>query len=307
MSITDYSQPPHHMNARECLIFLCFIIILVSPVAAMAYDKIAVCVSILPQKYFVQQIGQDRVDIQVMVQPGASPATYEPKPRQMVAFSKARAYFSIGVPFEYAWLQKIAATNPKMLMVQTDAGIEKIPLSAQLPGKAHHHKEGHGERGLDPHIWLSPTLVKTQADSILTTMQRIDPSNASEYQRNYERFISRLEALDAELKSMFAEQRGLQFMVFHPSWGYFAHAYGLKQIPIEIEGKNPKPAQLKRLVQHAREKGIRVIFAQPQFSSKSADLVARLIGGKVIFADPLAEDWLASLRKVAREFREALK
>ena len=96
-------------------------------------------------------------------------------------------------------------------------------------------------------------------------------------------------------------------MVFHPSWGYFAHAYRLKQVPIEIEGKEPKPAQLKELIQHARENGIKVVFVQPQFSSQSAEVVAREIGGQVAFVDPLAEDWMANLRQVADKFQAALK
>jgi zinc transport system substrate-binding protein len=113
--------------------------------------------------------------------------------------------------------------------------------------------------------------------------------------------------MDADLKKTFAGKKGLQFMVFHPAWGYFADTYGLKQVPIEIEGKDPKPAQLKALIQHAREDGIKVIFVQPQFSSQSAELVAREIGGQVAFANPLAEDWMANLREVADKFESALK
>jgi zinc transport system substrate-binding protein len=109
------------------------------------------------------------------------------------------------------------------------------------------------------------------------------------------------------LKKTFAGQKGLQFMVFHPAWGYFAHAYGLKQVPIEIEGKDPKPAQLQKLIQHARENGIKVVFVQPQFSTESAELVAREIGGQVAFANPLAENWMANLRQVADKFQAALK
>jgi zinc transport system substrate-binding protein len=113
--------------------------------------------------------------------------------------------------------------------------------------------------------------------------------------------------LDADLKKIFAGKRGLQFMVFHPAWGYFANAYGLKQVPIEIKGKNPKPAQLKDLIEHDRKNGVRVVFVQPQFSTKSAELVAREIGDQVAFADPLAEDWIANMREIAGTFHEALK
>mgnify|MGYP001576780758 CR=1 FL=1 len=308
-----------------------------------AAEKLPVFVSIIPQKYFVQQIGKELVDVQPMVLPGASPATYEPKPRQMADISKTKIYFAIGVPFENAWLEKIAAANADMRVVHTDHDIEKLAMEAHHhhddPAEEHHegehhdaehhdaehhgadhdeekrdhhaeggHKEDHHEHaGLDPHIWLSPPLVKTQARTILTALQEADPANRSAYEANFKAFVAKIDQLDGDLKKTFAGKEGLQFMVFHPAWGYFAHAYGLKQVPIEIEGKDPKPAQLQELIQHAREDGVKVIFVQPQFSTKSAQLIAREIGGQVAFANPLAEDWMANLRDVADKFQQALK
>ena len=287
-----------------------------------AAGKPAVFVSIIPQKYFVQQIGKNLVDIQVMVQPGASPASYEPKPRQMAAIAKTLIYFSIGVPFENVWLNKIASSNPNMMVVQTDHGIQKIPMADY-----HHHrgaadhremdrhaenKHGQAENQrdpgiLDPHIWLSPPLVMIQARTILVALQKVDPVHRSDYEANFKAFISEITKLDAELKNIFSSRQGLQFMVFHPAWGYFADTYGLKQIPVEIEGKNPKPAQLKELIKFASRNEINVIFVQPQFSAKSAEVIARGIGGQVVFADPLAEEWSVNLRKVAREIKAALR
>jgi zinc transport system substrate-binding protein len=283
--------------------------LLISSANAQAGKKLAVFVSIPPQKYFVQQIGKERVDVQVMVQPGASPATYEPKPGQMVALSKTPIYFAIGVPFEKNWLKKIAAANPNMRVVHTDDGIQKIPMSAHRHEAEQHpekdHREQHGEP--DPHIWLSPTLVMIQARTIRDALQEIDPAHRSGYAINFKTFASSLADLDAELRKTFADQQGLQFMVFHPSWGYFAHTYGLKQVAVEIEGKDPKPAQLKKLIEHAKENDIKIIFVQPQFSSKSAKLVAKEIGGQVAVVDPLAQDWSGNLREVARKFKEVLQ
>jgi len=319
------------------------IIVLVFAKTGFAEPKIPIFVSIVPQKYFVQQIGQDLVDVQAMVQPGASPATYEPKPKQMADLSKTKIYFAIGVPFENVWLEKIAATNLDMRVVHTNHGIEKLAMAAHNHhddldegehhgGATHDHGEGehHGEEkhdhesdqhhgeavhdedhhehaGLDPHIWLSPPLVKIQARAILAALQEVDPEHGSAYKANFDAFLAQIDKLDAGLKTTFAGKTGLQFMVFHPAWGYFAQAYGLKQVPIEIEGKDPKPAQLKELIAHARENGIKVVFVQPQFSTKSAELVAREIGGQVAFADPLAEDWMGNLRGVADKFQAALK
>lgn len=297
------------------------------PGICIAAEKVPVFVSIVPQKYFVQQIGKELVDAQVMVQPGANPATYEPKPKQMADLSKTKVYFAIGVPFENVWLEKIAATNPNMRVVHTDHGIEKLAMAAHHhddPAGEHHegdlnhekgehhseaeHDEDHHEHaGLDPHIWLSPPLVKIQARTILAALQRVDPAHRSVYEANFKTFAAKIEQLDADLKKTFAGKTGLQFIVFHPAWGYFAHAYGLKQVPIEIEGKDPKPAQLMELIRHARENGIKVVFVQPQFSTKSANIVAREIGGQVAFANPMAEDWMANLRQVADKFQAALK
>lgn len=282
-----------------------------------AADRISVFVSIVPQKYFVQQIGKDLVTVQAMVQPGASPATYEPKPRQMSELLKAEAYFAVGVPFENIWLKKIAAANPKMKVIHTEQGIEKIHMASgrhddrqgalHTQDGQHHHGDEHAQKGLDPHIWLSPPLVKIQARTILSALQKIDPAHGDVYEANYRKFVIDIDGLDSRLRQTLAGRRGLRFIVSHPSWGYFAHAYGLVQVPIEIEGKDPKPAQLKALIELAREAGIKVVFVQPQFSIRSARLVAGEIGGQVIFADPLAEDWKANLQAVADKFAAALK
>ena len=171
-----------------------------------------------------------------------------------------------------------------------------------------HAKAENQPQGIpDPHIWLSPPLVKIQARHILRALEEVDPTHRAVYQSNYRKFIRELETLDTELKAIFAGEKGLRFMVFHPSWGYFARAYGLEQVPIEIEGKTPGPAQLKELIAHARAYDIKVIFAQPQFSAKSAGLIAREIDGQVVFADPLAPDWKDNLREVAVKFKKALR
>jgi zinc transport system substrate-binding protein len=240
----------------------------------------------------------------------------------MAAIAKTHIYFSIGVPFENVWLNKIASSNPNMMVVQTDHGIRKTPMADHHHhrGKAahqetdQHHENENGQDEdrrnlgiLDPHIWLSPPLAMIQARTILVALQKVDPDHRSDYEANCKAFISEISKLDAELKNIFSGKHGLQFMVFHPAWGYFADTYGLKQVPVEIEGKNPKPAQLKELIEYANQNDISVIFVQPQFSAKSAEVIAGGIGGQVVFADPLAEDWSINLRKVARAIKAALR
>jgi zinc transport system substrate-binding protein len=241
----------------------------------------------------------------------------------MTDLVKTKLYFAIGVSFENVWLSKIAAANPKMKIVHTDQGIEKLPMAshhhhedeeedhdAEEPGHsvADNNSESHDETaGLDPHIWLSPPLVKIQVQTIRDALIEADSAHKNDYEANFRQFAGSLDQLDTDLKNIFSGKEGLQFMVFHPAWGYFAHAYGLTQVPVEMEGKEPKPAQLTELIRHAREKNIRVIFVQPQFSSKSAEMIAKEIGGRVAVADPLAESWMENLRTLAESFKSALR
>lgn len=282
--------------------------------AVHADEPLQVTVSIPPQKYFVEKIGGQQVAVTVMVEPGAEPHVYDPKPQQMASLAKSKVYFAAGVPFEDAWLQKFAAANPNMPIVHTETGIAKLPMKAheehagatRPPQTPHDEEHPHGV--LDPHIWLSPPLVMIQARTMLEAFLKIDPAHKDLYEANYRKFMEEVVALDLDLLTLFGAVRGnKEFMVFHPAWGYFAEAYGLQQTPVEIEGKEPKAADLKRLIEHAREREIKVIFVQPQFSATSARVIAEAIGGQIIAADPMAYDWAKNLREVAEKFQAALK
>jgi len=284
------------------------------PLQPALSGPLKVFVSIVPQEYFVRRIGNNLVDVAVMVKPGDSPAVYEPKPEQMKALAGAAAYFSIGVPFENVWLKRIAVANPGMMIVATDKGVVKRTMETHAHSEPDPGKPGQGsappEHNVikDPHIWLSPPLVKIQGQNILAALQKLDPAHADVYRSNYEKFALRLDNLHRELTALFAGLSGpARFMIFHPSWGYFADTYGLEQIPIEIEGKEPKPRELERLTRLAREHDIKVVFVQPQFSTKSASAMAAAIGGRVVYADPLAANWEENIISAARTFKAALK
>ena len=290
-----------------------FVLLLLLWSSANASETLGVFVSILPQKYFVEKIGGDRVDVSVMVKPGSSPAIYEPKPRQMADLTFAKIYFAVGVPFEQVWLEKIAGANPAMRVVHTDAGIEKNPMEAHHPHDEKQveqdpvHSADHDHQNLDPHIWLSPPLVKRQANTILEALLQVDPDHRTGYERRYKEFVRELDELHLHLKSLFNGKEDLEFMVFHPSWGYFAHTYGLRQIAIEIEGKAPKPAQLLEAIRYARQHHIQAVFVQPQFSKKSAALIAGEINARVVVVDPLAENWHENIKRVALELKSAME
>jgi len=299
-------------------IFLVFISLVLSacagPAATSNADGLTVSVSILPQKYFIERIGGDFVQVNVMVGPGDSPHSYEPKPSQMTALSDSEVYFSIGVEFEHAWMDRISSANPEMLIVDLSQGLDLLPAIAHDHDEedldhdeeeADHEESEHGEE-IDPHIWTSPANGAAMAQMIADSLIALDPNHADAYRLNLEEFLADITQLQSEIFATFEGLDSREFMVFHPAWGYFAQEFGLQQIPVEVAGSEPSAAELTALLSEAKEEDITVIFAQPEFSTRSADTIASEIGGKVILISPLAENWMENLRLVARTFAEVL-
>ena len=286
--------------------------------------NVLVFTSILPQEYFVERIGGKRVEVQALVRPGSSPATYEPTPRQMAALSQAKLFFRIGVPFENAFLPTLEETAEELRIVDTRKGIalrrmkthnhhDKEFEKAEYAGEAGHNlhtaenEQHHNGGGTDPHIWLSPRLVKVQARTIAGALIETDPAGRAIYEKNLAAFLKDLDALDARLLEALAPVRGKTFLVFHPAWGYFADAYGLEQEPIEVEGKDPGGRQIARMIEMAKDQSVRIIFVQPQFDMGAAGRIAEAIGGAVVPIDPLAGDYIDNLKQVAVTVLEALQ
>jgi zinc transport system substrate-binding protein len=264
---------------------------------ASALAPLPVFVSILPQKYFVERVGGGQVGVSVMVGPGQSPETYEPTPRQMTALSRARLYFSIGVAFEDTWMRRIQAANPALRVVAMQRGVALLPLTGR----------GSEPGGTDPHVWTSPPRVKIIAATIRDALVEADPGHRGEFESNYRAFIAELDALDRDIRGILLSTKGKPFMVFHPAWGYFAQDYGLRQIPIEAEGKEPGAKSLAGVIDLGKREGVKVIFVQAQFSRRTAETIAAAIGARVVAVDPLAEKYPENLLRVAREFADALK
>lgn len=274
-------------------------------------DTVRAFASILPLKHFVDRVGGEHVRVGVMVGPGQSPHTYELSPKQMAALAEAEVYFAIGMPFEDVWLDRIAADNPTLQIVDVRDGV--APQAFEGETATHHHAHpgnhaGHGgaARG-DPHIWTDPRRVQIIAKNILDTLRALDPVHDSQYEANFLKFVDELKRLDNDIRLRLEPKKERRFMVFHPAWGYFAKAYGLQQIPIETEGKEPGAKALAQVIDQAKAQGIRVIFVQEQFSRRNAEAVARAIGGRVIAVDPLAENYTENLRLVAETFAEVMK
>ena len=281
-------------------------------------SKPELSVSILPQKYFVEKIVKDKYEINVMVKPGASPHTYEPKSSQMKSLVASKVYFYTGVSFEQVWLDKFKQSAKDTLFVDSTDGIEKMEMAKHehhdenvADTKKHNHEEAnheeHDHSGLDPHVWLDPILVKIQVKNIYETMVKIDSVNAEFYKTNYEEFLKELDALDENIKTILEPYKEKAFMVFHPSWGYFAKRYNLEEISIEIEGKEPKPAELVELMEEAKKHNIKIVFSSPQFSQKSALAISKNIQATVISIDPLAENWSENLLNSAKQIANSYK
>lgn len=274
--------------------------------AIFAFAKPQVSVSILPTKYFLEQIAGDTLNINVMVTKGADAHTYEPKPKQMKELENSALYFAVGIEFEDVWLKKFEQNYPNLKVVYTQKGIEKLKM---LEHDEHEHEHtphcDHEHAEFDPHIWLDPLLVKAQAKNIAIALSQEFPQNSEFYTKNLVKFNAKLDELDAKIKDMLKDLKNRRFMVYHPSWGYFANRYNLEQIAIEAQGKDPKPAQLAQLIDEAKEHGIKVIFVAPNFSKKAANLIATQTGAFVSEVDQLPIEWESELMRMAQILAKA--
>ncbi|MBE0492498.1 MAG: zinc ABC transporter substrate-binding protein [Sulfurospirillum sp.] len=265
-----------------------------------ASAQINAVVSILPQKAILQAITGDLVGNTLMIKAGENIHSYEPKPSQMIEISKADIYFSIGVEFENAWLEKFTNQNKKLVVVDVTKGIEKIDMLEHEHGHGHAHKESKGAISKDPHVWTSPKNIKIIAKNMLETLLQLDSKNSAVYEKNHAAFVQKVDALDTQIQTIFKSVAPhAKFMVFHPSWGYFAHQYNLEQLAIEVAGKEPKPKELAMILEEAKEENIKAIFAQPEFSDKSAKIIAEDLGIRVIKISPLSPDWEQTLINMA--------
>lgn len=273
------------------------------------YTKITAAVSILPQKYFLERVGGDRVEIVVVVPPGASPATYEPSPSDMRRMSGARVWFTVGVAFEDAWVPRFKGSNPGLEVVSTIRDIQRRPVGRYSMETLSFHEDedhghSHGEGSPDPHVWLSPELVRKQASVMAEELSELDPEGSETYMDNLRLFREDIDSLQREIGSLLENTGRRNFMVFHPAWGYFADEFGLVQVPVESMGSEPSPREMSILIDYARENDISTVFVSPQFSTASAEAIAQEIGAGVAHIDPLAEDWPDNLYRVAEKLAE---
>ncbi len=304
------------MNKRRSVLLRCLMVglgtcwavalLLVQPASA----ALEVFVSIPPQKWLSDRIGGEHLVTGVLVEKGQDPHTFEPRPKQIEALGRAKLYFTIDMEFEGQIVAKLRQSTVGLQIVDTTAGLEKMAMA----GHGHHHdgdhddkaEEGHveddheaGNLELDPHVWLSPLHLKQMAVVMAKAVSEVDPGHRLQYEANLARLVQELDELDQQLATQLKAHQGATFLVFHPSFGYFAKRYGLHQEAVEVEGKSPSPRQLSALIAEAKEEGIKVIFVQPQFDQRGPATIAAAIGGEVVSLDALAEDVAANLKIIA--------
>jgi len=275
--------------------------------AATAGAKLRVCVSILPQAYFVERIGGEHVEVQVLVGPGQSPHTYEASPQQMAWLSRADLFVTLGMPLEQRLLERLSGQRRDLRVADATEGLTFLLAECDHDHGGGHDGDGHdhGAHERDPHVWLDPQRVKHMAANICRALVELDPQRRETYERNLAAFQADLDDVDARLRQRLAPYRGRAFFVFHAAYGYFAERYGLKQLAVEVAGKEPTPRELVNLVERVRESGVRAILLEPQYPRTTAEALAREVGAEVLIVDDLARDYLANLLDMADKLEHA--
>lgn len=265
--------------------------------------KPVVTTSILPTAFFVERIGGNDIEINSIVRANADPHSFEPKVSDMKKLELSNIFFAVGIEYEDVWLDKFSKAYPNLKIIKTQG--ENIKYN-KISHRNHDHHHDHSQDEFDTHIWLDPIMVKDQAKIIAQALSQKYPQNTKIYSQNLDKFLQDIDKLDAYIKDSLKDIKNRKFMVFHPSWGYFAKRYHLIQIAIESGGKEPKPAALAELIKKANQEDIKVIFVSPGFSQKSAQLIAEQTGAKLIEIDHLSKDWLNNMYKIAQIFKNSL-
>jgi len=289
------------------VLVLIAVLFLSSAIAGVAAEKISVTTTIMPLVYFIEEIGGEYVEVNVMVPEGGSPHAYEPTPGQMAALSRSALYIKAGsgIEFELMWMDKLSAINPSMKVWDASRNISLIPMDPDHDCGDHGHDHHHGEA--DPHIWLSLNNAVIITGNIRDALIEVMPEQEDAFRVNASRMIARLDELKRYAVERFETLENRTFLIFHPAWGYFARDFNLRQIAVEQIGKEPTARHLNAIIRQAKELGIKVIFASPQFSQKSAEVIAGEIKGKVVAVDPLAKDFVNNMRQVIDAFASGVR
>jgi len=271
-------------------LILFVVILVVLPVSAEVKTRLQVFVSVPPQRWLVERIGGESVEVFVMLSAGQTPETFDPSLRQVKALADAQVYFLVGVPFESSLKDTLERNYPGLRVIDCCDAILK-----------------EEERKLDPHVWTSPTRVAELAGLVFHVLREENPAGRAEYADSYERLLEDLSELDDRARRRLAGRRTDYFITAHASWGYMARDYGLKEVSIERNGREIGPKGMIRLLDIARREALDTVFVQPQFRSTVVRTLAEAIGADIQILDPLAEDYLANMNLVIERLAGALR
>jgi zinc transport system substrate-binding protein len=287
------------MRTTSLIILLSMILLLSGCISQKEEpSKIKVATTIVPLGEFIKEVGGDRVKVTVLVPPAGDPHNYEPSPSQIREVVNAHLYVENGAGLE-SWIDDILTLNPKMHLVDSSKGVSLITGVAE-------DNASNAQRTPDAHIWLSPRDAMIQVENICDGLTEVDPSGKDYYANNRDNYLIKLKELDAYLNSSFAKLQKKKFVVLHPAWTYFARDYGLTQIAIEVEEKEPGPRYLATVVKACREYNITTVFAEPQYNPKMAEVISMEIDGKVVYIDDLAPKYTDNLKNVGEKIAKSL-
>lgn len=269
-----------------------------------------ISVSIAPQKYFIERIAENDFDVNVLVLPGASPETYEPLASQIKKVGQSVLYFKIGhIPFEKTWLTNIVKNNTTIKIVDLSHGISLLGgqcthnHNLTSENTQHHHEHA---AAVDPHIWSSTKNVALMAKNIYSQLIILAPEKKNIYKSNLDKFLKDIDDLETSAKEDFKYLKSREFMIYHPALSYFAKDFKLVQIPIELSGKEASPKHIKEIINIAKQKNIKTIFVQKQFSTSNSVAIAKEIDARVVVIDPLSENWLSQMKYIVSIFKDSI-
>ena len=259
-------------------------------------EKPVIAVTIEPQRYFTEAIAGDKFDVISIVPKGSSPETYDPTPQQLVSLGDSKAYFRIGyIGFEQVWMDRLTDNTPHIQVFDTSKDVDLIFEEEEIHGDHRH------AGGVEPHIWNSTGNALIIARNTYKALCQLDKENEAYYLARYDSLSQRIIQTDSIIRETLKEPGATRtFMIYHPALSYFARDYGLQQISIEEGGKEPSPAHLKELVDVCRQADVRVIFIQPGFDHRNAEIIAKETRTRIVPIHPLSYDWEAEMQAVAR-------
>lgn len=257
-------------------------------------DVPTLTVTIEPLRYLTEAIVGDKYHVVSMVPKGNSPETYDPTPQQLIALNQSDAYLRIGhIGFEQAWMKKLEANAPHMKVFDTSQSIDFIR------GEGHWHGDHFHEGGVEPHIWNSTINATVIADNIYQALCQLDSVNQTYYQIRTDSLKRSIAETDKKIRSLLHDA-DRTFLIYHPALSYYARDYGLQQISIEEEGKEPSPFNLKEIIKICQKECVRVIFVQQEFDQRNAQLIASELGIQIVPINPLGYDWTEEMIRVAK-------